>query len=114
MYPISPSPRLSHGFSPGVWPTHEVDHLNGVRDDNRWANLRDVSKAVNMQNQRRPHANNVTTGVLGVSINPKTGRAHARIGVGGRVRSLGMHDTVEQARAQYLEAKRRLHPGCTI
>lgn len=28
---------------------HEIDHINGVRDDNRLWNLRDVTKQVNVQ-----------------------------------------------------------------
>lgn len=42
----------------------EIDHINGVKDDNRLCNLRDVTRAVNMQNKPR-NANNVS-GVPGV------------------------------------------------
>lgn len=31
-------------------PEGEIDHINGLRHDNRWANLRDVSHAENMKN----------------------------------------------------------------
>lgn len=30
-----------------------IDHINRVRHDNRWENLRDVTHAENMQNKRR-------------------------------------------------------------
>ncbi len=42
----------------------EIDHINGVRDDNRWANLRSVSRALNGKNCAR-HKDNLS-GVTGV------------------------------------------------
>lgn len=48
----------------GEWP-EEVDHINGVRADNRLANLRAVTRSENMRNKKR-HRNN-TSGVVGVS-----------------------------------------------
>ena len=34
----------------GYFPEYEIDHINGVRDDNRIVNLRHVSKVCNLQN----------------------------------------------------------------
>ncbi len=31
----------------------EIDHINGLRHDNRWINLRNVTHAQNLMNQRR-------------------------------------------------------------
>lgn len=41
----------------GEWPKGEVDHINRVKDDNRWANLRDVDASTNCLNRVRtvPH-----------------------------------------------------------
>lgn len=36
----------------GVWPKHEIDHINGIRDDNRISNLRDVTRVENLRNRR--------------------------------------------------------------
>ena len=49
---------------------YEVDHLNGIRCDNRMHNLRVVTRAINMKNRAISSAN--TSGVNGVSI--RTGR----------------------------------------
>lgn len=37
----------------GEYPTHQLDHINQVRDDNRINNLREVTKAENARNRAR-------------------------------------------------------------
>ena len=103
--------RLALFYVYGCWPSHDVDHINGQRDDNRLANLREVSRGQNMQNQRRPRSNN-KTGFLGVVPNRK--RFAAQICVAGKTTCLGTFDTPEQAHAIYVEAKRRIHECCEI
>jgi hypothetical protein len=99
---------LTHGELPEV-----IDHINGVRDDNRLCNLRNTSQRVNMQNQRKASSYN-KTGFLGVTYNKQTGRYRAQIGNNGKIIHLGAFDTPESAHAAYLQAKRQLHEGCTI
>lgn len=36
----------------GVWPENDLDHINRERDDNRIANLRDVTRSENNRNRR--------------------------------------------------------------
>jgi hypothetical protein len=105
--------RLAWLYMTGAWPAGEVDHKNGVRADNWWANLRDVPTKVNAQNKRRAQKNS-KTGLLGVSWDKKKGNYTARIKVDGRYPTLGSFDTPEAGHAAYVEAKRRLHEGCTI
>lgn len=103
--------RLAWFYVHGVWPTGQVDHINGVRDDNRIANLRDVSPSENQQNRRGPTRAN-KCGFLGVIFWQKKWRA--RIKLNGRAIEIGMFGTPEEAHAAYLAKKRELHPGCTI
>ena len=108
--------RLVWLYVHGVWPKNQIDHINGVRTDNRPSNLRDVTKSVNLQNQKRAHANSAH-GFLGVRIEARWNtppRYLARITVNGHRRSLGTFGTAEEAHAAYLNAKRVEHPGCTI
>jgi hypothetical protein len=105
--------RLAWLYMTGEWPKNEVDHLNGIRSDNRWANLRDVPAYVNQQNMRMAQSNS-KTGLLGASWNSKDKRFCARIKANGRYMSLGYYDTAELAHEAYINAKRRLHEGCTI
>ena len=103
--------RLAWFYVYGAWPQGQIDHINGHRDDNRFANLRDVPRAHNLQNQRVAQADNVS-GFLGVS---KVGaRFKARIVVDGTQRQIGTFDTAEEAHEAYLRTKRQVHPGCTI
>ena len=49
----------------GRWPT-EIDHLNGIKTDNRLCNLREVSSSENQQNRVWTWMPNTTTGLPGV------------------------------------------------
>lgn len=95
----------------GEWPAHEIDHVNGIRDDNRLSNLRDVTKSVNQQNRHKSN-NGSATGFLGVT--PYHGRYMAQIWVSGKYRFIGYFDSPENAHAAYLGVKRQAHLGCTI
>lgn len=44
--------RVAWCYHHGQWPTGEIDHINGVRDDNRISNLRDVAGGKNAKNRR--------------------------------------------------------------
>lgn len=43
--------RIAWFLHYGRWPTDQIDHVNGVRDDNRISNLRDVSRSENQCNR---------------------------------------------------------------
>jgi hypothetical protein len=106
--------RLAMMYETGAYPENEVDHIDGRKTNNRFANLRQATRSMNAQNIRRALASNKSTGVLGVSMHRQTGKYRALIWVDGANRSLGLYGTVEEASAAYLDAKRRFHPGCTL
>jgi hypothetical protein len=103
--------RLAWLFVHGAWPSGHIDHINGVRSDNRLENLRDVSRSVNLQNQRHARSDN-KAGLLGVKRARKG--FEARISADGQYLHLGTFDTPAAAHAAYLAAKRQLHKGCTL
>lgn len=106
-----PAHHLAWFYVYGSWPTHEIDHINGERSDNRLANLRDVTRTVNMQNLKRSRKDN-TLGIFGVNVS--RGRYLAQIQVNGKKIALGRFSTPEEAHATYLEAKRKYHKECTL
>ena len=105
--------RLAFLYMTGAWPAGVVDHIDGVKDNNVWSNLRDVPRAVNMQNQRRARSDS-QTGILGVSRSKRSGKYRAAIKTNGQWQHLGEFVSAEEAGAAYVAAKRMLHEACTI
>jgi hypothetical protein len=110
--------RLAWLYVHGVMPKKNIDHINGVKTDNRIENLRDVAQSVNLQNLQRARKNRKSSRLLGVShSNRGTCLARpyrARIVVDGRELSLGTFATEQEAHQAYLAAKRIHHEGCVI
>jgi hypothetical protein len=105
--------RLAWLYVHGKLPDYVIDHINGVRDDNRIKNLRDVTILENAQNIRKPLSNN-KSGYLGVSFHKATNKYAANIRVNNVQYYLGVFDTPEKAYDAYIKAKREFHTTCTI
>ena len=54
-----PAHRLAWFYVYGEWPTDDIDHINRVRDDNRWCNLRATTRSKNLHNSPRRKASGV-------------------------------------------------------
>ena len=104
--------RLAWLYMTGSWPANHIDHKDGNKANNRFYNLRDVTKSQNMQNQRKAQAHNKATQLLGVYKNGVN--FAARIWHNNTRVYLGTFATKEEAHAAYLAAKRLLHSTCTI
>lgn len=106
--------RLAWLYVYGEWPKFEIDHINGVRHDNRLANLRDVNRATNTQNTQ---VSKGQVGYLGVS-KLRNGKFRARITktINGKITEIhvGTFTTPQDAHQAYVEAKRKFHEGCTL
>lgn len=100
--------RLVWFYVTGEWPKGDIDHINGIRSDNRFFNLRDVSHSHNCQNRKIADKVN-KSGYLGVSIHREKYAAH--ISVDGKTKYLGVFDDPAIAHQAYLEAKRKHHLG---
>ena len=93
--------RIIFVMQTGRPPVADIDHINGVRSDNRWANLRAASRSQNSKN--RVSSSKASSQFMGVS--KARGRWHASIKLGGKKRSIGnFRNEVDAARAYDAEA----------
>lgn len=107
--------RLAWLLSYGVWPSGVIDHINGIKSDNRLQNLRDVDVRTNCENLRDPLKRaGRSSKYLGVTWNIGVCKWIAAIRVNRRLKHLGCFEVEEDAAEAYIKAKRRLHAGCTL
>jgi hypothetical protein len=103
--------RLAWLYMTGKDPEGNIDHRDGVRTNNRFANLRDGDQQCNTQNLRKARSDN-SSGFLGVATHAYgfTAQIHHE----GKKKHLGLFKTPEEAHAVYVRAKREIHAGCTL
>jgi hypothetical protein len=89
----------------GEWPENELDHINGIRDDNRIENLRPATREQNTQFCKMRKDN--TTGVKGVSF--RDGRYLARVRLNGTRKHIGIFSNLNDAEAAIKAAREEMH-----
>lgn len=99
--------RLIWFYVNGVWPVEEIDHINGIKSDNRIANLREASRSQN--NRNCPVRSDSSTGLRGVCWNNGRSSYRVAIRINGRRVLLGTFHDAEQAHAAYVEAAKLYH-----
>lgn len=88
-YKLFQAHRLAWLYVNGCTPPEDIDHINGFRDDNRIKNLRCVSRAENLRNQKTRKGN--TSGVMGVYWNKKRKVWSAQISIEGKNTYIGSY-----------------------
>jgi hypothetical protein len=88
--------RLAFLYMNGKFPAEFVDHISGVRTDNRWCNLREVSPLENARNQRLHCVNK--SGVHGVSWDER-GEWRVYATLNGKNKFLGRYPSLLDAAA---------------
>jgi hypothetical protein len=74
----------------GEWPKDQIDHINRIKDDDRWENLREATQSQNSFNREWAEANGELRGI----------RPHGHqfaVSIGNQY--LGLHETLEEAKA---------------
>lgn len=99
--------RLVWLYVYGSWPTSFIDHINGIKSDNRLANLREASYAENQANIG-PKVTSRTR-LKGVTICGN--RWKAQITKDRKVHYLGLYTTREEAYTAYCKAAQELQEG---
>lgn len=92
--------RLIWLLHKGYWP-ETLDHINGIRDDNRIENLRDVSLSTNAVNSLVHRAGKL----FGTVKNTKKNNWSARIIINRKPIHLGVFDTEREAHVAHLGAR---------
>lgn len=100
--------RLAWLYVTGMWPTHEIDHRNGERADNKFANLREATRSLNAQNRGRQSNN--TSGFVGVHKNANGSGWSADIKVQGVKFHIGSFPSPAEAGEAACIAREALHP----
>ena len=79
----------------GRWPIDQIDHINGIRDDNRISNFREVDDSENRKNQRISKAN--TSGSIGVGWHSQRNKWRAYIKLNGKNEHFGLFEFKKSA-----------------
>lgn len=79
----------------GEWPKDQLDHINGIRDDNRLCNLREATQAQNNANTRM-YKNN-KSGHKNIKWEPDRQRYGVFISYDNKLHRLGRFKTLEEA-----------------
>jgi hypothetical protein len=101
--------RLAFLFMTGEFPNSnlQVDHIDGVCDNNRWCNLRIATAAQNQHNSKI--AINNSTGVKGVSFNKRTNKYAVDVRLNKQHNYLGEYATLDEASKVAKSARLQLH-----
>lgn len=103
--------RLAWLYVNGSFPTQGIDHRDGVRSNNCFSNLREVTPEENQHN-RHFASKSCKSGILGAwASSKKDGKFRSAIKVGVNIVHLGYFDSKEEAGAAYQKAKLQMHKG---
>jgi len=105
--------RLAFLYMEGYFPETTCDHIDRVRDNNRWKNLREASFVCNTRNASI--SKNNTSGVVGVSYNKNRDQYESHISVNSKKKHLGwfgVSDFVKAVMARWNGEKKYNYPKC--
>lgn len=85
----------------------QINHINHNTEDDAITNLELVTRQQNNQYRRKQENN--TSGFKGVHYCKSKNRYRSRIGIDGKIKSLGDYNTPEEAALAYDEAARKYH-----
>ena len=99
--------RLIWLYHYGIWPKEQIDHINGIKDDNRIENLRECNRQQNSYNTRARQLS--TSTYKGVHFRKDTGKWVAQYTHSGKNIHIGCFSNEKDASNAYKAATEALH-----
>jgi hypothetical protein len=99
--------RLAWIYVTGREPEQQIDHIDGDRSNNKWANLREATPRQNSANSKSTIPN--TSGYRGVSWDARRNKWFVKIKVSGVQKFLGYYDDPAVGHQVYCAAARELN-----
>lgn len=99
--------RLAFLFMTGKWPKKETDHINNIRSDNRWCNLREAEISENRCNTRI--SKNNSSGFKGVYFDARQSTWYGQVRKNGKCHSTNGHSTADEANEAVKIIRQTLH-----
>ena len=87
--------RLAWLYMTGNWPEQQIDHVDGVKSNNAWSNLREATNKQNNENQSIKSNNK--SGFRGVHFDDKSQKWRAMVGNNGKSIHVGWFTSAEDA-----------------
>jgi len=97
--------RLAWLYMTGEWPNNQIDHIDTIRTNNKWSNLRLANNQENHSNS--PMRKNNTSGYKGVSWSKRDAKWFTTIMVNYKSIYLGAYGTAEEAHDAYVKASNK-------
>jgi hypothetical protein len=99
--------RLAFLYMTGKWPKELVDHVNQIKDDNRYINLREATVSQNNINSKKQKNNK--SGYRGVYWDSKNQIWRVQIKYKSKHRYLGRYADIKEAASVYKAAALKLY-----
>ena len=99
--------RLAWLYTQGQWPKDQIDHINGIKDNNKLSNLREATSSQNNANSNMRCSNK--SGRKGVYWHKGKGMWAAQITTNSKVKRLGTFTCKDKAYAAYCKAADKYH-----
>ena len=97
------SHRVIYAMAHGRWPKGQIDHIDGVKTNNKIENLRDVSPSQNARNM--PLRTDNKTGISGITFHKRSKKWQCQLRDGGTDKYIGSFDTLGGAIAAMSSAR---------
>lgn len=98
--------RLAFFYMKGKWSDKYIDHINGVRNDNRWDNLREANESQSAANRKCSNK----LGIKGVH-RTKYGKYEVNVNVNGKQRNMGTYADLRDATFVSRKCAEDFHEG---